>query len=109
MAKTISQFKLGLFILVCGSLGLIAIIWLGASHYFEKKKIYVTYFAESIKGLQKDAVVNYLGVPVGRVAAVGVAPVGRLVEVVLHLKPEFNVYQTLAIRLLEQGLTGLRY
>jgi ABC-type transporter Mla subunit MlaD len=109
MAKTISQFKLGLFILVCGSLGLIAIIWLGASHYFEEKHIYVTYFAESIKGLQKDAVVNYLGVPVGRVASVGVAPDGRLIEVVLHLKPEFNVDQSLAIRLLEQGLTGLRY
>jgi ABC-type transporter Mla subunit MlaD len=109
MAKTISQFKLGLFILVCGSLGLIAIIWLGASHYFEDKKVYVTYFAESIKGLQKDAVVNYLGVPVGRVASVGVAPDGRLIEVVLHLKPEFMVDQSLAIRLLEQGLTGLRY
>jgi ABC-type transporter Mla subunit MlaD len=109
MAKTISQFKLGLFILLCGSIGLIAIIWLGASHYFEKKKIYVSYFAESVKGLQKDAVVNYLGVPVGRVAAIGLAPDGRLIEVLLYLKPEFEVDHLLVIRLLEQGLTGLRY
>ena len=109
MAKTISQFKLGLFILLCGSIGLMAIIWLGASHYFEKKKIFVTYFAESVKGLQKDAVVNYLGVPVGRVAGIGLAPDGRLIEVVLHLKPEFEVDHSLVIRLLEQGLTGLRY
>jgi ABC-type transporter Mla subunit MlaD len=109
MAKTISQFKLGLFILLCGSIGVIAIIWLGASHYFEKKKIFVSYFAESVKGLQKDAVVNYLGVPVGRVAAIGLAPDGRLIEVVLHLKPEFEVDHSLVIRLLEQGLTGLRY
>jgi ABC-type transporter Mla subunit MlaD len=109
MAKTISQFKLGLFILLCGSIGLMAIIWLGASHYFEKKKIFVTYFAESIKGLQKDAVVNYLGVPVGRVAHIGLAPDGRLIEVVLHLKPEFEVDHSLVIRLLEMGLTGLRY
>ncbi|HAA02708.1 MAG TPA: hypothetical protein DCE18_04975 [Syntrophobacteraceae bacterium] len=109
MAKTINQFKLGLFILLCGSLGLVVIIWLGASHYFEKKKVFVTYFAESVKGLQKDAVVNYLGVPVGRVAAIGLAPDGRLIEVLLYLKPEFEVDHQLVIRLLEQGLTGLRY
>lgn len=109
MTKTINQFKLGLFILLCGSLGLVVIVWLGASHYFEKKKVFVTYFSESVKGLQKDAVVNYLGVPVGRVAAIGLAPDGRLIEVVLHLKPEFQVDHQLAIRLLEQGLTGLRY
>ncbi len=109
MAKTISQFKLGLFILLCGSIGLVAVIWLGASHYFEKKKIYVSYFAESVKGLQKDAVVNYLGVPVGRVGDIGLGPDGRLIEVVLFLKPEFKVNHALVIRLLEQGLTGLRY
>jgi ABC-type transporter Mla subunit MlaD len=109
MAKTVNQFKLGLFILLCGSLGLVVIIWLGASHYFEKKKVFVSYFAESVKGLQKDAVVNYLGVPVGRVAAIGLAPDGRLIEVMLYLKPEFQVDHQLVIRLLEQGLTGLRY
>lgn len=109
MAKTINQFKLGLFILFCGSLGLVVIIWLGASHYFEKKKVFVSYFAESVKGLQKDAVVNYLGVPVGRVGGIGLAPDGRLIEVLLYLKPEFEVDHRLVIRLLEQGLTGLRY
>ncbi len=109
MAKTINQFKLGLFILLCGSLGLIVIVWLGASHYFEKKKVFVSYFAESVKGLQKDAVVNYLGVPVGRVAGIGLAPDGRLIEVLLYLKPEFQVDHQLVIRLLELGLTGLRY
>lgn len=109
MAKTINQFKLGLFILCCGSLGLVVIIWLGASHYFEKKKVFVSYFAESVKGLQKDAVVNYLGVPVGRVAGIGLAPDGRLIEVLLYLKPEFLVDHYLVIRSLEQGLTGLRY
>jgi len=109
MSKKISQFKLGLFIISCGALGLTAIIWLGASHYFEEKNTFVTYFGESVKGLQKDAIVNYLGVPVGRVAAIELAPDGRLIEVVMHLKPQFKVDKCLAIRLLEQGLTGLRY
>jgi phospholipid/cholesterol/gamma-HCH transport system substrate-binding protein len=109
MARKISPFKLGLFIIFCGTIGLIAIIWLGASHYFEKKQVFVSYFEESVKGLQKDAVVNYLGVPVGRVASLGLAPDGRLIEVVMYLKPEFKVVHPLVIRLLEQGLTGLRY
>ena len=109
MPRNVSPFKLGLFILICGSLALGTIIWLGASHYFEEKKIYVTYFGESVKGLQQDAVVNYRGVAVGRTAAIRLAPDGRLIEVLLYLDPGFKVDESIAIQLREQGLTGLRY
>jgi phospholipid/cholesterol/gamma-HCH transport system substrate-binding protein len=109
LARNISPFKLGLFVLICGSLALGAIIWLGASHYFEERKTYVTYFAESVKGLQTDAVVNYRGVGVGRTAAIQLAPDGRLIEVVMYLNPDFKVDESIAIQLREQGLTGLRY
>ncbi|MGV8073521.1 MAG: MlaD family protein [Syntrophobacteraceae bacterium] len=109
MARTVNPFKLGLFILLAGALGLSAIIWVGASHLFEKKVAYVTYFDESVKGLQKDAVVNYRGVAVGRVAAIKLAPDGRLIEVQIDLRPEFHVDKSLAVQLREQGLTGMRY
>ncbi|SMC25203.1 MlaD protein [Desulfacinum hydrothermale DSM 13146] len=109
MARRVNTFKIGLFVILCGGIGLVALIWLGASHFFEEKATYVTYFAESVKGLQQDAIVNYRGVAIGRVASVELAPDGRLIQVVMHLRPDFKVDETLAIRLREQGLTGLRF
>lgn len=109
MARKISPFKLGLFILTCGTLSLVAVIWLGASHYFEKTKTYAAYFDESVKGLQKDATVNYRGVGVGRVAGIGLAPDGRLIEILMRLRPDFHIDPSLAIQLRAQGLTGLSY
>ncbi len=109
MARKVSYFKLGLLVLVCGAIGLSAAVWLGLSHYFEKTRPYVTYFGESVKGLQTDAVVNYRGVAVGRVTYIGLAPDGRLIEVIMGLMPEFEIDHTLSIRLREQGLTGMRY
>jgi ABC-type transporter Mla subunit MlaD len=109
LTRNISPFKLGLFVLVCGTLGLVAVIWLGLSHFFEETKTYVSYFDESVKGLQKDAVINYRGVAVGRVANIRLAPDGRLIEVLLYLRPDFQVNGSLAIQLRELGLTGLRY
>lgn len=109
MASKINTFKLGLFILICSLIGLGAVIWLGAAHFFQKTKIYVSYFDASVRGLQRDAVVNYRGVAVGRVGTVGLAPDGRLIEVTMNLNPEFQVDEGLAVQLREQGLTGLRY
>lgn len=109
MSRNVSPFKIGLLILVCGSIGLASLIWLGASHLFEKKTTYVSYFDESVKGLQKDAVVNFRGVGVGRVTAIRLGPDGRLIEVLMGLDPKFHVQNSFAIQLREQGLTGLRY
>ncbi len=109
MGRSISSFKIGLFILLCGVLGIGAMIFLGIGHYFEKTKTYVTYFDESVKGLQTDAIVNFRGIPVGRVKSLAVAPDGRLVEVIMALNPTFTVNDGVTIRLKEMGLTGLRY
>jgi len=54
-------------------------------------------------------VVNYRGVPVGRVYSLGIAPDGRLIQVLIKLPADFQADNTLAARLREQGLTGLRY
>jgi phospholipid/cholesterol/gamma-HCH transport system substrate-binding protein len=109
LARKISPFRIGLFALICVALTGGAAIWLKAALLFENTKIYVTYFTVSIKGLQKDAVVNYRGVPVGRVYAVDIAPDGRLIEVLMKLRADFRVDNSIATRLREQGLTGLRY
>ncbi len=109
MPSRVNKFKLGLFVLIGFSLALIAIIWIGASQFFQKKATYVSYFQESVKGLQKGATVNYRGVAIGRVADIRLAPDGRLIEVVMNLDPNFCVDDTLCVRLREQGLTGLRF
>jgi ABC-type transporter Mla subunit MlaD len=109
LARTVNAFKVGIFALICGMLIIAAFIWLEALTYFEDTKNYVSYFNESVKGLQKDAVVNYRGVGVGHVTSIGLAPDARLVEVLIKLKSDFKVDQSVAIQLREQGLTGLRY
>ncbi len=109
MPRKVNKFKLGLFVLIGFSLALIALIWIGASQFFQKKATYVSYFQESVKGLQKGATVNYRGVGIGRVADIRLAPDGRLIEVVMDLDPSFCVDDTLCVRLREQGLTGLRF
>ena len=109
MARTASPFRIGLFALICLALIAGSAIWLKATFFFRQTKIYATYFNVSVKGLQKDSVVNYRGVPVGRVYSLGIAPDGRLIEVLIKLPADFQVDNTLAARLREQGLTGLRY
>ena len=109
MARTVSPFKIGLFALICLALIAGAAIWLKAAFWFQNTKIYATYFNVSVKGLQNDAVVNYRGVPVGRIYDIRIGPDGRLIEVLMKLQADFRVDNTIAARLHEQGLTGLRY
>ena len=49
--------------------------------YFQKGSVYVTYFDESVQGLQVDSIVKFRGVDIGTVRKIGVAPDQRLVEV----------------------------
>lgn len=109
MPRKVSPFYVGVFITVTLALGALITFWVGFSQLFEKKRMYVSYFSESVKGLQKDATVNYLGVPVGRVQKIGIAPDGRLIEVVLAISQDFIVDDSLVVRLREQGITGLRF
>ncbi|SFM52076.1 MlaD family protein [Thermodesulforhabdus norvegica] len=109
MSRRVKTVYVGVFTLICLSLIVGLFLWIGLSHFFEEYKTYATYFDESVKGLQKDAVINYRGVPVGRVGRIGIAPDGRLIEVLLHLKPDLVVDEDVVVRLREQGITGLRF
>lgn len=109
MSRKVNAFYVGLFLIVTISLTIAVVFWVGFSQLFEKKRLYVSYFSESVKGLQRDAAVNYLGVPVGKVKKISIAPDGRLVEVVLSISEDFIVDDSLIVRLREQGITGLRF
>ena len=109
MAQRRSYFLVGLFVIVGVLLGVAAVIWLGASKYFQKGSMYVTYFDESVLGLQVDSIVKYRGVDVGSVRQIGVAPDRRLVEVVMKIDVQnFSVGGVVA-KLTLAGITGIVY
>ena len=107
MARKTSKFMIGLFVIIGVSIGLIAIIWLGASKYFEKGGTYVTYFDESVQGLQKDSTVKYRGVDVGRVEKIRVAPDNALIEVVMKINLKGELQRSHIAQLKPAGITGI--
>ncbi len=98
---------IGLFVTVGVSIGLIAIIWIGAFKYFEKGATYVTFFNESVQGLQVDSAVKYRGVEVGRVEKVRVAPDSKLIEVVMKIDLRGELEREYVAQLKAAGITGI--
>jgi phospholipid/cholesterol/gamma-HCH transport system substrate-binding protein len=106
MTSQKTKFIVGLF-LVCGiGIALLAFIWLGMSRYFEKGRFYVTYFNESVQGLDKDSPVKYRGVSVGRVHSIIVAPDSKLIKVVLKIETGMVLDTNLIAQLKSVGITG---
>jgi len=107
MARGKSRFIIGLFVTVGFMLGVAAIVWLGASNYFEAGDFYITYFDESVQGLQVDSRVKYRGVDVGKVQRIGVASDHKLVEVVIKIDMAGDVEKYTLTQLRSAGITGI--
>jgi phospholipid/cholesterol/gamma-HCH transport system substrate-binding protein len=107
MAGKTSKFFLGLFVMVGILIGVGIIVWIGASKYFQKGATYVTFFDESVQGLQMDSSVKYRGVDVGRVERIRVAPDYKLVEVVMKVELEGDLQQNTVAQLKTAGITGI--
>ncbi len=97
----------GLFVSLGIVITVVAIIWVGATKYFEKGNRYVTYFDESVQGLQKDSTVKYRGVEVGRVEQITVAPDNRLIGVVMKIDLRDDLPRTTVAQLKVAGITGM--
>jgi phospholipid/cholesterol/gamma-HCH transport system substrate-binding protein len=106
MAKT-SNFMLGLFVTIGILLGAGAILWWGASKYFQKGSPYVTYFDESVQGLQVDSSVKYRGVDVGRVEQIRVAPDNKLIAVIMKIHLQGEIEKNSVAQLRAAGITGI--
>lgn len=88
------------------SVALVALIWLGVTRYFEKGHFYVTYFNESVQGLEKDGPVKYRGVTIGRVESISVAPDSKLIKVVLNVESGMVLDANIVAQLKNVGITG---
>jgi phospholipid/cholesterol/gamma-HCH transport system substrate-binding protein len=113
VAAEASKFQVGLFVVVATVIGVAGAIWLGASRWLENTSLLVTYFSESVQGLEPGAAVKYRGVPAGRVEKIDIAPDGELIEVLMSIDVEFadsvREDETLRAQLQLTGITGLRY
>ncbi len=107
MVRQVSSRALGLFVTLGVIIGVAVIIWIGASKYFEKGDRYVTYFDESVQGLQKDSAVKYRGVDVGRVESIRVAPDNRLIEILMKINLKEDVESNAVATLRVAGITGI--
>lgn len=99
----------GLFVILGFFIGVGAIIWVGATSYFQKGKTYVTYFDESVQGLQVDSSVKYRGVEVGRVEKIRVAPDNRLIGVVMKINLREDLQRNCVAQLKSAGITGVMF
>lgn len=107
MTGKTTKFLIGLFVMAGILLGVGIIVWIGASKYFQKGSTYVTFFDESVQGLQMDSSVKYRGVDVGRVERIRVAPDYKLVEVVMKVDLEGDLRQNTVAQLKTAGITGI--
>lgn len=113
MATEARKLRVGIFVIIAVVIGLGAAIWLGASRYLADESLAVTYFSESVQGLDPGAAVKYRGVPAGRVDKIKIAPDGDLIEVVMSIDNRYADMlvkdPTLRAQLQLSGITGLRY
>jgi phospholipid/cholesterol/gamma-HCH transport system substrate-binding protein len=107
MLKKQTYFTVGLFVIIGILIGVAAIIWVSTSQYFKKGSTFVTYFDESVQGLQVDSIVKYRGVDVGRVEKIGVAPDYKLIEVTMKINFKGDVMRDTVAKLEMAGITGL--
>jgi phospholipid/cholesterol/gamma-HCH transport system substrate-binding protein len=107
MATKKPFFTVGIFIIVGVLVGVSGVIWVGASKYFQKGSVYVTYFDESVQGLQIDSQVKYQGVEIGRVTKIGVAPDNKLVEVIMKINFKGDLEHNSVAKLEMAGITGM--
>jgi len=107
--KKFSSFLLGLF--VTGGLIILAtiLIWIGATQYFERGRTYITYFNESVQGLEKDAEVKFRGVKVGRVQDITIAPDNIQVGVIMVVDLKFDPTKEYVAQLQLTGITGVMF
>jgi phospholipid/cholesterol/gamma-HCH transport system substrate-binding protein len=109
MARQKTNLIIGLFVILGVVMGVIAIIWVGATSYFQKGTTYVSYFDESVQGLQLNSAVKFRGVDVGLVESIRVAPDNRNIGVVMKINRRDDLQKNAVAQLKSAGITGIMF
>ncbi|MFO7801951.1 MAG: MlaD family protein [Desulfovermiculus sp.] len=103
----INHFKIGLFFLASVVTITAGLFWVGAQGVFRETVTYVTYVETSVQGLSTSSSINYLGLKVGQIESLDLAPENQnLVQVVMALDPDFEVEDDMAVTKSMKGVTG---
>jgi phospholipid/cholesterol/gamma-HCH transport system substrate-binding protein len=106
MATQKTKFAVGLFVAIGIAFAILVTIWLGMSRFLQKGQYCVTYFDESVQGLDVDSPVKYRGVFIGRVESISVAPDSKLIKVVLKIESGQKLDPNVVAQLRSVGITG---
>jgi paraquat-inducible protein B len=85
MAAPTNHWKLGLFVVVGVVMTLSTMAWLGARSLRKEVGVYISYFDESVQGLEVGSPIKFRGVTIGSVAKIDIADDHRHVEVTSEL------------------------
>jgi phospholipid/cholesterol/gamma-HCH transport system substrate-binding protein len=85
MSAPTNHWKLGLFVVVGMVMGLATVALLGARSARTEIGRYVSYFDESVQGLEVGSPIKFRGVTIGTVGRIDIAPDHRHVEVTSEL------------------------
>ncbi|MCI0635200.1 MAG: MlaD family protein [Actinobacteria bacterium] len=85
MTSNVNRWKLGLFVISGVLLGFGSLFWVGASRFDRESYQVVTFFDESVQGLNPGSEVKFRGVKVGTVSDISIAPNRRHVKVTVEL------------------------
>ena len=126
MATTATNhWKLGLFVVTGIATGVAALFWVGARRFHRESFQAVTYFDESVQGLEVGSPVKFRGVTLGTVSDITIAPDHRHVQVTQDIyldvvarlglrtkapkRDEEFIAPNLRTQLVSAGITGVRF
>jgi phospholipid/cholesterol/gamma-HCH transport system substrate-binding protein len=109
MARQKTNLIIGLFVILGVVMGVAAIIWVGATSYFQKGMTYISYFDESVQGLQLNSPVKFRGVDVGLVENIRVAADNRHIGVVMKINMKEDLQKNYVAQLKSAGITGIMF
>jgi ABC-type transporter Mla subunit MlaD len=125
MSTHVNHWKVGAFVVLGFVLSLVTVLVLGAKSLEKASVSYVTYFDESVQGVEVGSAVKFRGVTLGTVAAIDIAPDKRHVKITSHLaltdlddlglsvgkgkNRRISVPPDLRMQLASQGITGVKF
>lgn len=101
MTSTTNHWKIGLFVVLGVALAMATVAYFGARSLKKESVEYVTYFDESVQGLDQSSPVKFRGVTIGNVSMIDVAADQR------HVAVYFDLGVTTLKRLGLEHRTGL--
>jgi phospholipid/cholesterol/gamma-HCH transport system substrate-binding protein len=110
MKRRTYNLIVGIFVVVGILIAIFALGYFGeAQRYLRNYATYATFFDESVHALEPNAAVTYLGIGIGHIKSLQVAPDARHVEVIVQISRPELITKDVYAQIATTGLTGGNY